>query len=349
VSNRSFDSVKAEDLPETKTLPKFPIVEFRKQPTLHVFDASNWVCRAYFVSQLQKKILTAPDGTPTGAVYIFMNMVEAMLNQIRKDPKGAYMAWCFDGRAHQTWRYRAIQQWASDKDKKYLEAVFPKKTSGDYKGTRDRSKTADLPIQLDLAQEILQAYGIWAERKSPYEADDIAGTLAHRFSKQKVFVDLYTRDKDYLQLVINKMVRIIMAAQANAPEKRYTHKNVHEHFGIPFGNIVDYLAMCGDSTDNIPGLPGVGEGTAVSLIKEYGSLENLVAAAKTIKSGARWKKALTGDYPCMDLGLQKELVTIDLNVPRLPKNLSAFEIKSPDMKAIKDIKKRLKFKRIFDI
>lgn len=344
--SRSFNSVSEDSVPKQKGSVAAPVVEFRNKPTLHVFDASNWLCRAYFVSQNQPRKLTAPDGTPTGAVYIFMNMIEAMLSQIKKDPKGAYAAFCFDGRSNSTWRYRAIQNWNAEQTPDVIESVFPK--SSDYKGNRDRTKTVDLPIQMDLAQEVLEAYGLWARRKSPYEADDIIGTLAYRFGV-KNYVDIYTRDKDILQLVVSKLIRVIMAAQANAPEKRYTHKNVHKHFGVPVHLIPDFLAMCGDTADNVPGLPGVSDGTALKLLNEYGSLEKLIAAAPKIKSNARWKKALVGQYPIMDMDLQKELVTIDLNVPTLPKKLSAFTPKEPDLKAIADIKKRLKFKRIFDI
>lgn len=344
--SRSFNSVSEESAPKQKGSVAAPVVEFRKKPTLHVFDASNWVCRAYFVSQNQPRKLTAPDGTPTGAVYIFMNMIEAMLVQIKRDPKGAYAAFCFDGRSNSTWRHRAIRNWNDEQTQDVIASVFPK--SSDYKGNRDRTKTADLPIQMDLCQEILEAYGLWARRKSPYEADDIIGTLAYRFGSNN-FVDIYTRDKDTLQLIVNKFVRVIMAAQANAAEKRYTHKNVHTHFGVPVERITDFLAMCGDIADNVPGLPGVSDGTALKLLNEYGTLENLILAAPKIKSNARWKKALVGQFPLMDMDLQKELVTIDLNVPTLPKKLSSFTPKEPDLKAIKDIKKRLKFKRIFDI
>lgn len=344
--SRSFGSISEESEPKAKVTQLTPKVVFRKKPTLHVFDASNWLCRAYFVSQNQNRKLTAPDGTPTGAVYIFMTMVDAMLSQIRRDPKGAYAAFCFDGRSNSTWRYRAIRNWSAEQTKDTITKVFPK--SSDYKGNRDRTKTADLPIQMDLAQEILEAYGVWARRKTPYEADDIIGTLSHRFSR-KYFVDIYSRDKDTLQLVDNPRTQVIMAAQSNAIEKRYTLKNVHSHFGVTHDLIVDFLAMCGDTADNVPGLPGVAEGTAIKLLEEYGSLANLIKAAPTIKSNARWRNAIIGKYPLMDLDLQRELVTIDRNVPMLPKNISDFEIREPDLKAIKDLKKRLKFKRIFEI
>lgn len=342
--SRSFNSVSDDNVSVPKINALTPKVKFRKLPILHAFDASNWMCRAYFVAQNNPKRLTAPDGTPTGGVYIFLNMVEAMVQQLRKDPNGAYMAMCFDGRSKGTWRHRAMVQWATE-NPAAVSQVFPK--SENYKGNRDRTKTPDLPVQMALAQEILQAYGIWAKFKSPYEADDILGTLSTRFSKT-CFVDIYTRDKDCLQLVDNPRTQLIMAAQSNAKEKRFVKKNVPDHFGVPHNRIVDYLAMCGDTSDNVPGLPGVSDGTALKLLKEYGSLDNLIKMAPTIKSNAKWKKALVGDIPWMDMDLQKELVTIDRNVPTLPKNLSAFRIGEPDVKAIKDIKKRLNFKKLFE-
>ncbi|WOL24593.1 exonuclease [Yersinia phage fHe-Yen9-02] len=316
-------------------------------PTLHIVDGSNWMCRAYFATQHAVPYLTAPDGTPTGGIKQFLNMVETLYAQTIREETGSFIAICFDPSSSDTWRYRAIQQWVGENSKKFVRAVYVK--SADYKGNRDRTKTSDLPIQMELSRKILDKAGFWICVKAPYEADDVVGTLSHRFSNMGYKVKLYSRDKDYVQLVDNPNVELIMQKQANAPERRFTHKNVEEFVGVPANRITHYLALAGDNADNVPGVPGIADGYAAKFIREYGSIKKFCLAAKTIKSTAKWKKALTGELPMMDLALQLELVTIDRNVPGLPKELEAFRVKESDDKYLKKMKKRLALRSIFHI
>ncbi len=313
-------------------------IKYGKKPMLHIVDASNWMCRAYFATN--KNPTYAADGTPTYGLRQFLNMAKELIDIAANDPNGAFVAFCFDPSSTKTWRYRAIQNWAAEKGKKYVNAVFRK--SSDYKGNRDRSLTKELPVQMDLAYKILQMAGYYVGIKNSYECDDLVGTLSDRF-KWKYLIKLYSRDKDYVQLVDHKNVELIMQAQSNAPERRFTLETATNFFGVPSNRVVDMLALCGDSVDNVPGIPGLGEKTAAALINKYGGaleLRDALLSGK-LKSNARWAKALTNKEPAMDIELQMELVTIDRNVPTLPKTIDAFAPKRPDIKSLKAVKKRL--------
>lgn len=332
--SRSFNSV-------DKSKPK---IKYGKVPTLHVVDASNWMYRAYFAT-LQNG-MTAPDGTPTGGIKQFLTMIEDLLRQIEKDPNGAYIAVCFDPSSKSTWRYKAMTQWQSEQKKKYVKQVFPK--SADYKGNRDKTKQSNLPQQMQFAIEILRHAGIWVGLKAPYEADDVVGTLSHRFCR-RFKVKLYSRDKDYVQLVDHPNVELIMQKQANSEERRFDLTNVGQFMGVPVERIVDFLALAGDSADNVPGVPGISDGLAAKFINEYGSAKKFQRAAQSHKSNAKWRRALCGEIPMMDLDMQIELVTIDRNVPTLPRNIEAFGIKTANKKALTKIKKRLGFRSLIGL
>lgn len=333
--SRSFASI--GKTPVAGTTPKMKI-KYGKLPMLHVVDASNWMCRAYFATN--KNPTYAKDGTPNYGLRQFMNMAKDLIDIAAKDPNGAYIAWCFDPSSSATWRYRAIQQWAAEHKKKYVSQVFKKST--DYKGNRDRSLTVELPVQMELAQRILEMAGYYVGIKAPYECDDLVGTLSDRF-KHNYLVKLYSRDKDYVQLVDHKNVELIMQAQSNAAERRFTLKTAQGFFGVPPDRVIDMLALSGDSVDNVPGIPGIGEKTAAEFINRYGGaleLRDALLSGK-LKSNARWAQALTGKIPSMDIELQMELVTIDRNVPTLPRKIEAFAPSRPDIKALKATMKRL--------
>lgn len=239
-----------------------------------------------------------------------------------------------------------MTQWRATQPKNVIKAVFPK--SADYKGNRDRTKTSDLPAQIQLSMEILKAAGFCVLVKKPYECDDIIGTLSTRFSRN-YSVNIYSSDKDFAQLLDNPNVRLIRQKQANLPERITTQKNVSEVFGVEHGSIVCKLALCGDGVDNVPGVPGIADKTASKLLAEYGSAKNLQKQVANIKTNAAWKKALLGEKPMMDLDLQLELVTIDRNVPTLPKSITAFRVGESDDKALRKYKKYLRMDSLFHV
>lgn len=317
-------------------------------PTVHVVDVSNWLYRAFFACAP----LTAPDGTPTGAVKSFIQMANKLVMESREDPGGSHVVFVCDPVGKPTWRHKAVKQWVDTCDQDYVDTVFGikdgKPKSPLYKGTRNKEGQEDIKPQIKLVYTILKAAGFCVLRKAPYEADDICGTIVHRF-KNIAKVKVYSRDKDYTQLVDHPNVTLIMAKQANSAERRITLDNVNDFFGVPVENIIDMLALAGDGVDNIPGLPGVGDATAVKLIQAYGTTENLQKNASQLKGKAKYILALNGKHPMMDLDLMRSLVTIDRNVPKMPKTLFECRIGESDDKQLKALKKRLGFKTIFHI
>ncbi|QQO90151.1 putative DNA polymerase I [Erwinia phage pEa_SNUABM_5] len=342
---RSFESV-------GKTSPVGEVyatkIKFGKKPMLHVVDASNWMARAFFATQNAEPYARGPDGTPTGGLNQFLSMAQTLIDTISKDPNGCFIAFCFDPSSKETWRHRAMSQFASENKKSYMKKVF--RLSHDYKGNRDRTKSLDLPVQMALAREILQRAGYWVGLKAPYEADDLVGTIVYRFCPDYL-IKMYSRDKDYVQLVFNKNVELIMQRQSNSKEQRYDHKTAKNFFGVPADRVRDMLALSGDAVDNVPGYSGMGEKTARDLINQYGSaleLQQAVISGKC-KSKAAWAKQLRGELPHMPLDLQLELVTIDLNVPKLPKTIEGFAPRKSDDKALRKFKKELGLSRLLHL
>lgn len=341
---RSFESIDDNQLAEGYATK----IKFGKLPMLHIVDASNWMNRAFFATQNNNPYMRAPDGTPTGGLRQFLIMAQTLINTAKQDPNGCFIAFCFDPPSKSTWRYRALEHFAAEHKKSYLKQVFKK--SFMYKGNRDRTKALDMPVQMDLAREILSLAGYWVGRKSPYEADDLVGTLVYRFYRD-FLIKMYSRDKDYVQLVIHKHIELIMQRQANSPEQRFDHKTAKNFFGVPANRVRDMLALSGDSVDNVPGFVGLGEKTAREFINQYGSALELQRAVidGRCKSKAHWAKQLRGEVPHMPLDLQMELVTIDLNVPTLPKSITGFAQKTSNDKALKKIKKQLGFTKLLHL
>ncbi len=214
---------------------------------LILIDGSNWLFRAFHALPP----LTAPDGTPTGAVFGMNNMLRRLI----KDYQPRSLAMVFDppGRT-------------------FREDIF-----AEYKGTRSATPE-DLTRQFPLVVELCEALGLRVLQVPGVEADDVIGTLAVRAAAAGQDVLIVTGDKDMAQLVTPNIH--LLDTMKN---RRMDAAGVVEKFGVPPERIVDYLALMGDTSDNIPGVPGVGEKTAARLIAEYGSLDGVVAAADSIK------------------------------------------------------------------
>src|SRR5208282_5568986 len=190
--------------------------------------------------------LKTKKGEPVGALYGFARM---LLGLIRRD-KPQYLAVCFDSPGP-TFRHKA-----------YAE----------YKATR-KEIDEDLKTQLALAREMVEAMGLRGVEASGYEADDLMATLAKRGEHRGLDVVLVTGDKDALQMV-NKRIQVLNEAKGEV----FDGRKVEEKFKVPPERIADYLALIGDSSDNVPGVPGIGPVRAVELLKNYGSLEAVLKA-----------------------------------------------------------------------
>lgn len=198
--------------------------------------------------------LTTKDGTVVHAMYGFLMTLE----KLRADEPLTHLAVCWDMEG----------------------GTFRDELFSDYKATREK-KEDELYAQIPLIQGVLDAYGIPWFGVEGFEADDVLGTLAHLITAEdsKAKVTIVTGDMDTLQLV-NDRVEVLAFVKGVSQTKRYTPKEVEERWGVRPEQVVDYKALRGDTSDNIPGVKGIGEKTASELLQTHGTLERVLAAAQ---------------------------------------------------------------------
>ena len=230
--------------------------------------------------------LTAPDGTPTGAIYGFLNILFKFIDE--EKPNKLIVA--FD-RSEPTFRHE-----------KYKE----------YKGTR-KSMDHDLRVQVPLVKDVLKSMNITIAEKPGYEADDIIGTLSKRMSANGEKVVIVSGDKDLLQLLDDNITMKNPKTRAGKTTvDTYTPAELYEEYGVTPEEFVDLKALMGDTSDNIPGAKGIGPKTAMPLIAEYHTVENLLDHIDDIKSKSTAKK-LTESKD--NIILSKFLAKIDVDAP----------------------------------
>ncbi|MBU0509292.1 DNA polymerase I [bacterium] len=247
---------------------------------LFLIDGSAQMYRAHFA--FIRSPLRTSKGEITSAVYGFLTMLWNLLE--KENP--SHLAIVFDT-PEPTFRHKA----------------FP-----EYKATRQKMPD-ELVDQIGRLHQVLEATGLSILARPGWEADDVIGTLASRAEAEGYEVAMVTGDKDFQQLVTDK-VRMYNPKSDGlivlGPQE------VEESFGVPPNKVVDVLALTGDTSDNVPGAEGIGPKTAVKLIGEYGSLEKVLEAAPTMKK-SRMQEALIRDRE--QVLLSRELVTIDRNAP----------------------------------
>ncbi len=243
--------------------------------TLVLLDGSSYLFRAYHALPP----LTTSSNMPTGAMYGVINMIRRLIN----DEKPDYMACVFDTK----------------------EKTFRHKMYTEYKANRPEMPE-ELGVQIKPLHDMIEAMGIPLLAKPGFEADDLIGTLAKQGAEQGLRVVISTGDKDLAQLV-NEEVTLINTMT----NKVMDIEGVKEKFQVTPEQIIDYLALVGDTSDNVPGVPKVGPKTAAKWLNEYQTLDALVASADKIKGkiGENLRDSLEL------LKLSKELVTIDVQVP----------------------------------
>ena len=257
-----------------------------------IIDGSSLFYRAFYAMPA----LTAPTGEPTGAVTGFANILLRILRSNSPD----------------------LAAVALDTSKK----TFRNEIFGDYKATRQQMPD-DLVAQLPLLKEFISVLGIKTCAAAGYEADDIIGTLAAQASENN-FVEILTGDQDALQLV-NFSTKVLLNRTARMDI--YDEQKFLEEYGFNPPLLVDYKGLRGDLSDNIPGVKGIGPKIATSLIKEYGTVENVLAHRADIKS----KKVRDALEQFADNAiLSKRLAQIVCNVPEIVFRAEDFEIK-PDL------------------
>ncbi|NCC43942.1 MAG: DNA polymerase I, partial [Clostridia bacterium] len=230
--------------------------------------------------------LTNSEGLHTNAVYGFLNI----MTKILEEEKPQYLTVAFDLHAP-TFRHDMYEA---------------------YKGTR-KPMPQELREQVPVIKEVLQAMGVTIVSKEGYEADDILGTLAKKSEKNGMDVTVVSGDRDLLQLATdNILVRIPKTRAGKTVIEDYHTKEVLEKYQVQPIQIIELKALMGDTADNIPGIPGVGEKTASKIIIEYGSIENAHEHLEEIKPN-KAKESLRDHY---DLAvLSKKLATINIDSP----------------------------------
>ena len=230
--------------------------------------------------------LTNSEGVHTGAVYGFLMTMFSAMDEEKPD----YLVVAFDTHAP-TFRHE----------------MYP-----EYKGTRHKMPE-ELVMQVPLLQEMLSAMNITIVSKEGYEADDILGTLAKRSEKAGMDVTILSGDRDLLQLATDRiMIRLPRTVRGQTTIENFHAAEVKEKYSVTPPQIIELKALMGDSSDNIPGLPGVGEKTATNLIVAYGDIDNVKKHEDEIKP----KKAMMAVKEHFDLAvLSRTLATIDTDAP----------------------------------
>ena len=256
-------------------------------PKITIIDGNSLLFRAYFATAYPGvEIMRTQDGTPTNAIFAFSSMINKILSTLKPE-EGLMVA--FD----------------AGKD------TFRKEQLESYKANR-KPTPEDLVRQFPMARDFLKALGIFQFEQHGYEGDDIAGTVAKLAEKEGYTVTIYTSDRDFLQLVDNNItVNIIRKGMSDIVAM--TPEVVKEMYGFEPLQIIDYKGLRGDASDNLPGIKGVGEKTAVKLIQEYGSFDNIIAHASEIKG--KLGEAIMADQETGRLSRDLAIIKTDVPLP----------------------------------
>ena len=257
---------------------------------VYLIDGSTYIFRAYFAmfkaAQARGRSFTRSDGTPVGAVMTFSNMLWKILREGIDDDKPTHLAVIFD-HSGETFRNTVYDQ---------------------YKANRDAPPDELMP-QFPLIRDAVRAFGLLPIELEGFEADDLIATYAKEAVAAGAHVTMVSGDKDLMQ-VVGPSVSMYDPMPGN--ERRIGPEEVMAKFGVGPERVVDVQALCGDPTDNVPGVPGIGVKTAAQLISEFGDLDTLLANAASIKQTMRRERLLEfADQARMS----RELVRLRDDVP----------------------------------
>jgi DNA polymerase-1 len=254
-------------------------------PTLYLIDGHALAYRAFFaLTRGSSNAFTTSTGEPTAGVFGFTSVLLRILEQ--ENPE--YLAVAFDT------------------GKTFRDEMFP-----DYKGTREKMPD-ELRTQIERIRELVDAFNIPRLEMDNFEADDVLGSVARRAVAKGLGVKIFTGDRDLLQLVDERII-VNLPGRSLSDAKDYLPADVKDYLGVRPNQVVDFKALVGDKSDNIPGVPGVGEKTAISLLGQYDNLDSIYEHLDEI-TGSLQKKLEAGRDSAY---LSKKLATIvsDLEVP----------------------------------
>src|SRR5690606_28995875 len=259
---------------------RYPL-PMKKGDHLFLVDGSGYIFRAYHaLPQLTRK----SDGLPVGALAGFCNMLWKVLEDLKAGDQPTHFACIFDAGA----------------------ITFRNDLYDDYKANRP-DPPEDLIPQFPLVRRAASAFGQPALEMQGFEADDLIATYSRQASARGARVSIVSADKDLMQLVDDRICML-----DTVKDRRICAPEVMEKFGVTPEKVIDVQALCGDSIDNVPGVPGIGVKTAALLINEYGDLETLLARAGEIKQPKRRESLI--QY-ADEARLSKVLVTLKDDVP----------------------------------
>lgn len=291
-----------------------------KKEKIVVIDGNSILNRAFY-GIMGSKMLQTADGTYTNAVYGFL----AIMFKLIEDLTPEYIAVAFDVK-HPTKRHEMYKE---------------------YKGTR-KGMPDELAQQLPIIKEVLEAMNIKIIEMPGYEADDILGTLAKSSEKQGLEVTLLTGDRDSFQLATNNTIIRIPRTKGGKTETEDFDKNkIIEVYGVEPKQLIEVKGLMGDTSDNIPGVPGVGEKTALNLIKDYGSIDEIYSKLERGEPIAKGKLKENLDNNKELAYLSRELGRIDTDAP-IDKDIEGFKIKDWDKKKVLEIFRKLRFNRYIE-
>lgn len=284
-----------------------------KNKKLVLIDAMSLAYKAYFA--FLKRPLITKKGEPTSAVYGFISQ----LLKILEDIKPTHIAVAFDSK-EKTFRHE-----------KFIE----------YKAKRAEMPEDMIP-QLQRIKDIIAAFNIPIYILPGYEADDIIGTIAKQAEKKSFEVFPITPDKDYIQLISDK-IKLIKPGKTADELEIFTKEKVLNNYNFEPIYFIDYLALVGDQSDNVPGVKNVGDKTALPLIQKFHTIENIYEHINEVESDSTKNKLLNDKENAF---ISKELVTINNNVP-IEINFDDMEFKNPNLNEIQKIFEELEFKNLW--
>jgi DNA polymerase-1 len=298
------------------------------KPRVFLIDAMSFIFRAYHAMARQRPMSTK-TGIPTAATYVFVNM----LKKLRADFSPEYLAAVFDV-AGPTFRDTRGGEVASVRKFDIKTQSFKEEAYGGYKAQRSEMPP-DLAQQLPYIRRALEAYRIPILEYSGVEADDVLGTLARKAAIAGHGVYVVSSDKDMLQLVDDKVCVL------NPPKDNLIcdAAKVEEILGVRPEQVIDVMALRGDSIDNIPGAPGIGEKGSTEIIRRFGTLENALEHAAEVEKKT-YRESLQNNRE--QILYSKAMVTIDQNVP-IELDLEKMRAPEPDNAALRKLFSELEF------
>ena len=286
----------------------------KKTDHFYLIDGSGYIFRAYYaLPPLSRK----SDGLPTGAVSGFCSMLFKLLEDARSDDsenRPTHFVVIFDSAR-----------------KNFRNEIY-----SEYKANRAEAPD-DLAPQFEYIRKSVEAFNLPSVELLNYEADDLIATYAKKISEAGAKVTVISSDKDLMQLVSNK-VRLFDPMKS----KLIGEKEVIDKFGVKPEQVIDVQSLAGDSSDNVPGVPGIGVKTAAELIKKYKTLENLLNKASEIPQNKRRETLLSNKDKAM---ISKKLVTLKNDVP-LKNDVTEFIIKDIDKDKLYDFLREMEFNRL---